>query len=705
MRRRSTEGIREEDRARPMPGLRVSRRDALLAGAGALAASALSAAYGGAPYAQPGLATGSARIVMVQAPWAAGAARAAMASLRATLAMPGRTTLLLLGLAEGACAEREAIADLGALARELGAHVAAAMRIIDSSRRTALLAFLVAPDGRALLRVRKITPEALAGFDTTDARLDVPATAAVADTPLGRIGLLPGEDLFAPTRVRALVFAGAEIVLNPARELANEALGARRDAPLAIAYHHGVLVASATPLRTLAGERLAGRSALTDWTGAVAAAGDTDLAFANLDVERLRRFRLLAPVTVNNVSQHLLPMVRDELYARVLEHHATRMPPLLADVPRDPAQWRDEHARLAAAQLARTTPRERLEPVWEAAIVQSPERSVRDAADRKAAAARNVEALLAMAAPYARRDGVRLVVFPEFAFTAAGWRTITDIRSVALAWGGRELEPIQRFAQQHRVHVAFQQLEDDPRFPGRVFNTAFIVGDTGNLLARHRKLQCVDIYGTLPDTTPGSIYDAYVREYGVESLVQVVDTPLGKLAPLVCYEMMFPEIRQLYAQRGAEVVLHLTAEGYDSITETRYAWNAARRQAAMESSAYVLCANKGDENASPWKPIGESQFIDPSGRVLGMLRESKPGVLLAKVELPVVWAARRDPTANFAIWDRPGASVDAYRRGIGVANNLWAGSPDEFPYADLAVYRRIHAGLYDRGIYVRPRSG
>lgn len=705
MRRRSRAGSDDTGHARPRPVPRVTRRDALLAGAGALAAAALPETYGGAPYAQPGLAVGAARLAMVQAPWAAGAARAAIAPLRARLAAAGGTALVLLGRAEGACTEPQGAADLGALARELGVHVAAAMRIADGPTRTALVAFLIGPDGRALLRVHKITPELLAGYDTTDAAIEEPAAAAVADTPFGRIGLLPGEDLFAPTRVRTLALSGAEIILNPARELANDGLDARRDAPLAIAYHHGVLVASATPLRTLAGERLAGRSALTDWTGAVASAGEADVALATFDVERLRRFRLLAPVTVNNASQHLLPMVRDELYARVLEHHAAHSPPLRVGAPQDPAQWRDAHARLAAAQGARATPIERLEPVWEAALVQSPERSVRDAADRKAAAARNVDALLAMAAPYARRPGVRLVVFPEFAFTAAGWRTNADIRSVALAWGGRELEPIQRFAQEHRVHVAFQQLEEDRRFPGRVFNTAFVIGDSGNLLSRHRKLQCVDVLGTLPDVTPGSIYDAYIREYGVESLVQVVDTPLGKLAPMVCYELMFPEIRQLYAQRGAEVVLHLTAEGYDSITETRYAWNAARRQAAMESSAYVLCANKGDENASPWKPIGESQFIDPYGRVLGMLRESKPGVLLAKVELPVVWGARRDPTANLAAWDRPGTFIDAYRRRIGVANNLWAGDTDEFPYAELAVYRRIHSGLYDRGIYVRPRRG
>jgi predicted amidohydrolase len=394
-------------------------------------------------------------------------------------------------------------------------------------------------------------------------------------------------------------------------------------------------------------------------------------------------------------------MVRDDVYLRVMRHHVERLPRIEA-APRSPASWRAEHARLAAWQGERRTPADRLEPVYEAIMVQTPERLVRDAPDRKAATAKNIRDFLAGVTPFAQQPGIRLVSFPEFAFTAAGWRTMPDIRSVALQFGGPELEQIQRFAQDCRVYVTFQQLEADPKFPGRVFNTAFVLDDSGDLISRHRKLQCVDLFGALPDTVPGSIFDSYVKEYGVESLVQVVDTPLGKLAPMICYEMMFPEVRQLYAQLGAEVIIHMTAEGYDSITETRFAWNAARRQTAMESTAYLLCANKGDELNTPWKPIGESQFIDPYGRVVRMLHESKPGTLIAKIELPMVWAARRDPTVNLAVWDRPGAYVAEYGKGVGVPNNLWAGNPDEFPYRDYAVYRQVHSKLYERGIYVAP---
>jgi predicted amidohydrolase len=673
----------------------LSRRNALAVG---VSAAAISVAHAGPPLPITGTTVSAAHVVLVQNPWRVGDLRALVSSLPAPASAQPR--LIVVGHAEGVKKRDDALADATEAAKRSGAYIAASMTVMDQ-KTSRVIGILVEPTGRVAISVDKIVPNAFTGFDAMAATVGESYIPVIAETPMGRIAVLPGEDVFAPARVRVAVLNGAEIIINPAVEVGNEGLAARRDAAISMAYHHGVFVLSATPARSLAGQSRATRTAMTDWTGAVATA-DGDVATFSLDVERLRRVRQLGAANLANVSQHLLPMVRDALYAEIFSHNAKRLAPVPVQ-PRSPDVWQEEFERLVAIQDTRTTPREKLEPVWEAVIVQSPERSVRSAPDRKAATAENVKSFLAMAAPYTKRNGVRLVMYPEFAFTAAGFRTVDDIRSVALVWGGRELEPIQRFAQDNKVYVAFQQLEADPKFPGRVFNTAFLVDDSGQLIARHRKLQCVDLYGTLPDTTPGSIYDAYIKEYGIESLVQIADTPLGKIGMMVCYEMMFPEVRQSYAQLGAEVMLHLTAEGYDSITETRYAWNGARRQTAMESSAYLLCANKGDENASPWKPIGESQFIDPYGRVLGQLRESKPGVLMAKVELPTVWAARRDPTANLAVWDRPSAYVAQYRKGVGVANNLWADNPDVFPYLDYAPYREVHRRLYERGVYVPPR--
>ena len=92
----------------------------------------------------------------------------------------------------------------------------------------------------------------------------------------------------------------------------------------------------------------------------------------------------------------------------------------------------------------------------------------------------------------------------------------------------------------------------------------------------------------------------------------------------------------------------------------------------MQSGAYVLSVNQGDDPnlRDPYHVVGESQSIDPYGRVTGMLRESRPGVLVERVDLNVVHAARSDPRANLAIRDEPIVYADAYARSHGVPNNL-----------------------------------
>ncbi len=643
------------------------------------------------------------RIFLAQESWSAGDTAGALADRLRDIAGPRDDGIATLVVLPPAKIEREPpkaeefLKRFGAAAKTASIYLISAA-VVRSGATRATEGFVVGPTGDLLLRTAKMTPDSLAGFTDTSSALDRPAAFPVARLPFGAVGLLIGEDMFRPGHLRALCFNGAEIVINPARETADAGFDARRDVATAIAYCHMVYVAAATgpsPSRT----------GLWDWQGNVTAPLGASAVSTVVDIETLRIARQQGGVHVAYASKNLPPMVRDALYAPAFAAIAASR--LARPVPATRAAWAAESELRIAAQAHRAIPAGQEMPIYDAVLMQTPHRVIADAPDRKVAIARNIQDFLAMAEPYVRRPLSKLVMFGEFSFTAAGYRTVQDALSVTLTWPGPELELIAAFADKHKVYVAAQQLEHDPKFPGRVFNTAFLFDDSGTLVSRHRKLQCVDVMGTLPDTTPGSIYDRYVAEFNAENLWHVVDTPLGKLAPMICFENMFPEVAAIYALKGAEVFLHLTSEGWDAITETRYAWNAARRMHAMQSGAYVLSVNQGDDPnlRDPYHVIGESQVIDPYGRVTGMLRESRPGALVARVDLNLVRAARSDPRANLGIWDEPVVYADAYTRGHGVPNNLWADiAPDEFPYRDLAVYRQVVARYNERGVFTQPRS-
>jgi predicted amidohydrolase len=77
-------------------------------------------------------------------------------------------------------------------------------------------------------------------------------------------------------------------------------------------------------------------------------------------------------------------------------------------------------------------------------------------------------------------------------------RTVDDMARLSLTSSDPIFDRIGEFAQRNKVYMAFQNFETHPKMPGRVFNSAFLVDDSGNLVHTYRKNQCADVWGLLP---------------------------------------------------------------------------------------------------------------------------------------------------------------------------------------------------------------
>jgi predicted amidohydrolase len=391
-------------------------------------------------------------------------------------------------------------------------------------------------------------------------------------------------------------------------------------------------------------------------------------------------------------------LLRDALFGAVYTHQAARRGAVA--VPGTRAEWQRAAQQRIAAQAQRETPAEQLLDRYYAVAVQPAPTSPLPKENRRQAQFDNIRYSLGLLGPVPQLPDVKLVVFPEFCFSGAGYRSVEDVLSVAVRLPGPELDVLAEFAQRTRTYVAGQFLEEDPKFPQRVFNTAFLLNDSGDLILKHRKLQGVDTLGALRVHTPGSIFDAYVNEFGIESLHAVADTPLGKLGHMICFETVFPEVARLMAQAGAELIIHSTSEGWGSL---RPMWHALRRKRAFENTAYLLMSNTGFDPTRPglWRPYGESQFIDYFGRTRDQLSHNAVDALTVLVDMAALRAARSDPALNTLVWDEPASYAAAYSQGKGVPNEVWRGDPLVFPYADKQVLKDVHARLYARGVYTR----
>ena len=250
-------------------------------------------------------------------------------------------------------------------------------------------------------------------------------------------------------------------------------------------------------------------------------------------------------------------------------------------------------------------------------------------------------------------DGARLVVFTE-AFVpgypawiwrlrpGSDWGTNEALHKRlldnAVDLAGDHLDPLYRAARKHQATVVCGIHErDHDTSRATLYNTVVVIGPDGTLLNRHRKLM---------PTNP----ERMVWGTGDASGLRVVDTPVGRIGTLICWENYMPLSRYaLYAQ-GIDIYI---APTYDSGDD----WLCSMQHIAREGGCWVI--NSGNllhasdfpddledratlyPDADEWVNGGDSAIIAPGGQLLaGPLRNAE-GILTADIDIERAAMARR----------------------------------------------------------------
>ena len=274
--------------------------------------------------------------------------------------------------------------------------------------------------------------------------------------------------------------------------------------------------------------------------------------------------------------------------------------------------------------------------------------------------------------PTPRHASARLIVFPEFAFSGAGWRTVEDIRSVALSFPGPELDQVCTFAQKNKIYVVFQQLEADDKMPGHVFDTVV----SGERQRRYLAAPSEDAVCRLVRNAAGHDAGERVRPLCRGLWSRQHDPGCGhtdrvrseqRSAPRTC----FRRSRSCSCRRAPRFLTHSTSESFQS--NPRHGWTTARQLMALTGVAYLISTDAGDVSGGTFqqfRPAGQSHLIDYNGTIQVLMEPGSPGVLLAAVDLAALRRARANPRRNIAIWDDPRVYGAAYAQGRGGAQQL-----------------------------------
>ena len=149
------------------------------------------------------------------------------------------------------------------------------------------------------------------------------------------------------------------------------------------------------------------------------------------------------------------------------------------------------------------------------------------------------------------------------------------------------------------------------RAPGLYHNTAVVMEKDGSIAGMYRKMH-------IPDD-PG-YYEKFYFTPG-DLGFQPIDTSVGRLGVLVCWDQWYPEAARLMALQGAEMLIYPTAIGYDpndtpeEQQRQRTAWQTVQRGHAVANGLPVVTVNRvGEEDGVPF--WGTSFVAGPQGELL-----------------------------------------------------------------------------------------
>lgn len=241
-------------------------------------------------------------------------------------------------------------------------------------------------------------------------------------------------------------------------------------------------------------------------------------------------------------------------------------------------------------------------------------RRFRAAAVQTLAALGDFDQNIAIATRYVKdavRQGAELVVFPECMDTGYLFDDAEHARSLAeTVPDGPFVSALAALARAHGIYIASGITEWDPRRE-RIFNTGIMFGRKGEVACHYHKQFL-------------ATHDQNWFSFG-EKGCPVVDTDLGRIGLLICFDGRIPEIFRAMALQGAEVIVDMA--NFFAMDQADM-WGPAR---AYENGVWLVAATKAGYERSIYYP-GGSMIADPQGRVVAKVPYDTHGMAIATVD-------------------------------------------------------------------------
>jgi len=198
---------------------------------------------------------------------------------------------------------------------------------------------------------------------------------------------------------------------------------------------------------------------------------------------------------------------------------------------------------------------------------------------------------------------------------------------------------VQALAKELGVHVVYPLYERGGA-RGEILNSSLLIDDRGDIIGNYRK--------THPFPTE--------RAWTIAgNKTVVVDTKLGKIGMILCYDGDFPELSRVLALQGAEIITRPSA-----FLRSFEIWEVTNKARAYDNHCYVLGANAIGRDAGDNYYFGHSMIVSPIAQTLALGRgtEEIVSAILSPDPIRHVTYGSNSPMIFDHLQDR---NVEAYK--------------------------------------------
>jgi predicted amidohydrolase len=241
----------------------------------------------------------------------------------------------------------------------------------------------------------------------------------------------------------------------------------------------------------------------------------------------------------------------------------------------------------------------------------------------------------------AREKNAQIACFPEFQMAFSPYsQTSRELFLISESVEGNFTKELRKSAKENNISIIgtiYERSNTDSDKPNKVldkikdidnqfcvYDTALFINNEGALISRYRKLHLYDALG----------FRESEKLLAGDKLFSPVDSPLGKLGMMVCYDLRFPELSRILTIEGSNTLV--SPSGWVQGTMKEDHWLTMCKARSIENGVYLIAPNQVGNVF-----CGRSLVIDPFGVVI-LDMGAKEGLEVIDLDLGRINLVRND---------------------------------------------------------------